>query len=276
MQLLFSHANGYPPDSYRVLLTSLSENLGVPVSTHAHRPLVSDEPPPTFLTWQTYASDLIERIEGDERGPVWLIGHSMGAASAVLAASRRPDLFAGIVALDPVLVPTHIWFWARVFSFFKPDAVPIVKRALARPHVFESSDAAFDFYRGKRVFAGVSDTVLMDYVAAGHITQPDGSVTLRHSGAWEACIYRSVPRMTGALKAAACPMLIVAGETSDVLNGERLSWAKAIKPSVEIQSLAGGHLLPLESPEACANAAADFIRLHSSSTRGTNLAVTRH
>lgn len=262
MKLLFSHANGYPPDSYRALLISLSENLGVPVGEHAHRPLISDEPAPTFLTWQTYASDLIARIEADQQGPVWLIGHSMGAASAVLAAARRPDLFAGIVALDPVLVPTRIWFWARVLSFFKPDAVPIVKRALARPHVFESSDKAFDFYRGKRVFSGVSDTVLMDYVAAGHIAQPDGSVALRYSGAWEACIYRSVPRMTGSLKALACPALIVAGESSDVLNAERLSWAKAINPAVEIHLLAGGHLLPLEAPKACASAAADFIRRH--------------
>ena len=104
--------------------------------------------------------------------------------------------------------------------------------------------------------------MLMDYVAAGHVAQPDGTVTLRHSGAWEACIYRSVPRMTGALKAVACLMLIVAGETSDVLNAERLSWAKAINPAVEVQSLAGGHLLPLEAPEACAQAAADFIRRH--------------
>jgi pimeloyl-ACP methyl ester carboxylesterase len=180
----------------------------------------------------------------------------------VLAAARRPDLFAGIVALDPVLVPTRIWFWARVFSFFKPDAVPIVKRALARPHWFESSDAAFEFYRGKRVFTEVSDTVLRDYVSAGHIAQPDGSVTLRHSGAWEACIYRSVPRMTGSLKAVACPLLIVAGESSDVLNAERVSWVKAINPAVEIQSLMGGHLLPLEAPEACARAAAEFIRRH--------------
>ena len=68
--------------------------------------------------------------------------------------------------------------------------------------------------------------------------------------------------MTGALKAIACPMLIVAGESSDVLNAERLSWAKAINPAVEIQSLAGGHLLPLEAPEACAKVAADFIRRH--------------
>ena len=108
MQLLFSHANGYPPDSYRVLLTSLSENLGVPVGTHAHRPLVSDEPAPTFLTWQTYASDLIERIEGDEQGPVWIIGPSMGAAAAVLAAARRPEHNVSIVALDQGKLPTRI------------------------------------------------------------------------------------------------------------------------------------------------------------------------
>ena len=37
MQLLFSHANGYPPDTYRVLLSSLSEDLGVPVSTPVER-----------------------------------------------------------------------------------------------------------------------------------------------------------------------------------------------------------------------------------------------
>jgi len=100
----------------------------------------------------------------------------------------------------------------------------------------------------------------MDYVSAGHVAQPGGSVTLRHTGAWEACIYRSVPWMTGSLKAVACPTLIVAGESSDVVNAERLSWVKVINPTVEIQSLSGGHLLPLEAPEACANAAADFIR----------------
>jgi pimeloyl-ACP methyl ester carboxylesterase len=68
--------------------------------------------------------------------------------------------------------------------------------------------------------------------------------------------------MISSLKAVACPALIVAGESSDVLNAERLSWVKAINPTVEIQSLSGGHLLPLEAPEACAKAAADFIRRH--------------
>ncbi len=95
MKLLFSHANGYPPESYRALLNDLGEQLGAQVNTHAHRPLVVDDPPPTFLSWQVYASDLIDRIEREASGPVWLVGHSMGAASAILAAARRPELFLG-------------------------------------------------------------------------------------------------------------------------------------------------------------------------------------
>lgn len=262
MKLLFSHANGYPPESYRALLNDLGEQLGAQVNTHAHRPLVVDDPPPTFLSWQVYASDLIDRIEREASGPVWLVGHSMGAASAILAAARRPELFLGIVALDPVLVPTRLWFWSRIFSFFKPDAVPIVARALARPHSFASTQAAFDFYRSKRVFAQIRDEVLMDYVAAGHREKAGGELVLRHSGAWEACIYRSVPRMTGPLRSVSCPLLIVAGDTSNVLDAERLAWAKSLNTLVSVTSLPGGHLLPLESPEACARVAADFISTH--------------
>ena len=262
MTLLFSHANGYPPESYRALLHDLGKRLGVEVNTHAHRPLVSDGPAPTFLSWQVYASDLIDRIERDASGPVWLIGHSMGAASAILAAARRPDLFSGIVALDPVLVPTRIWFWSRTFSFFKPDAVPIVARALARPHRFKSAQAAFDFYRSKRVFPQIRDEVLMDYVTAGHRETAEGELVLRHSGAWEACIYRSVPRMTRPLRSVTCPMLVVAGDASNVLDAERLAWAKSLNKRVDVMSLPGGHLLPLEAPEACARVAAEFISAH--------------
>ena len=262
MKLLFSHANGYPPESYRALLNDLGKQLGAEVKTHAHRPLVSDGPAPTFLSWQAYASDLIDRIERDASGPVWLVGHSMGAASAILAAARRPELFSGIVALDPVLVPTRIWFWSRVLSCFKPDAMPIVARALARPHCFASTQAAFDFYRSKRVFAQIRDEVLMDYVVEGHREKADGGLALRHSGAWEACIYRSVPRMTGSLKSVSCPILVVAGDTSNVLDAERLAWAKSLNSLVSVTSLPGGHLLPLEFPEACARVAAEFISTH--------------
>ena len=140
--------------------------------------------------------------------------------------------------------------------------MPIVKRALARPHQFSTHQAAFEFYRTKRVFRGISDDVLMDYVVAGHRTLEDGQVGLRYSGEWEACVYRSVPRMTGALKRLSCPMLVIAGDQSDVLPARTLEWVGGLNPNIQTMTLNGGHLLPLESPQACAEAVLDFVASH--------------
>ena len=164
-----------------------------------------------------------------------------------------------------MLPRTKLWFWSRVVSWFKPDAVPIVKRALARPHDFDSQSAAFDFYRGKRVFSSLSDEVLMDYVKAGHQLGSDGREHLRYSGALEACVYRSVPRIRPALKALQCPTLIIAGEQSQILTPETLSWLNGLNKRLTTASLPGGHLLPLESPEICAEAVETFIRAKKSS-----------
>lgn len=255
--IVFAHANGYPPGSYKALLSGLGAH--VDVQAIEHRPLWAEDPAPTFLSWQVYARDLLDRIKEHGDDPIWVVGHSMGAASAILAASQEPSRFKGIVALDPVLISDRFWFWSRLMTRLKPDVMPIVKRALARPHQFESYEAAFQFYRGKRVFQQVSDEVLMDYVKAGHEKAKDKQVRLRYSGSWEACVYRSVPRMSGAIKRLACPVLVVAGDRSDVLPAKTLEWVASLNPCIQVLTLAGGHLLPLESPKACAEAALDFI-----------------
>ena len=259
-EVIFSHANGYPAGSYRALTQAIGRERGI--QPFDHRPLWGDPPPGLFLSWQTYANDLIERIEADQAGPVWLVGHSMGAASGILAAARRPELFAGIVALDPVLVPTRIWFWSVLVNRLMPSGMPIIKRALARPHEFEDLDSAFTFYRAKRVFSAISDEVLRDYVEAGHAVSEDGGVRLRYSGAWEACVYRSVPRMTPSLSALTCPVLIVAGETSAVLTPAILEGVLQLNPRISSVVLPGGHLLPLESPKQCAEHTLAFIEAH--------------
>ena len=257
--VLFAHANGYPPGAYRCLLMALESGIGASIATHEHRPLVTNEPAPRFLSWQTYASDLIERIERDAKGPIWLMGHSMGAASGVLAAARRPELFLGIIALDPVIIPDNIWFWSLIFNRLRPSGMPIIRRAMGRPHQFASHEEAFDFYRAKRVFSAVRDEVLMDYVLAGHVEGADGSISLLHTGAWEACIYRSVPRMKPSLSALKCPMHVIAGASSEVLTEETLQLVTGLNERITSQALPGGHLLPLESPELCAEAVTHFL-----------------
>ena len=256
-EIVFAHANGYPPGSYDAFIKALQ--LKRDVRAIEHRPLWTEGPAPTFLPWQVYARDLLDRIEECASDGVWVVGHSMGAASAILAASQQPSRFKGIVALDPVLISDRVWFWSRLMTRLNPDVMPIVKRALARPHQFESYQAAFEFYRGKRVFQQLSDEVLMDYVKAGHVEQVGEQVRLRYSGDWEACVYRSVPRMTGAIKRLMCPVLVVSGDRSDVLPAKTLDWVTRLNPRIQTLTLAGGHLLPLEFPKACADAALDFI-----------------
>ena len=78
-------------------------------------------------------------------------------------------------------------------------------------------------------------------------------------------MYRSVPRIRPALQALQCPTLIIAGEQSQILTSETLSWLNGLNNRLTTASLPGGHLLPLESPEICAEAVATFIRAQETS-----------
>ena len=256
--LVFAHANGYPPGSYRLLLTRLSEYVDVYVVDH--RPLWSDSGAPRRLAWSIYADDLIGGLTAFFDGPVWLCGHSMGAVVSVLAAHQRPDLVKGLLALDPVLFPRRLWLAAQFMTRVLRQELPICKVALNRPHCFDNHTAAFDFYRAKRPFRRLSDEALWDYVKAGHRQASDGGVQLVWSGAWEACVYRSAPSIFGVLAQINQPMLGIAGIHSDVLGTEILAkWQRCV-PQVEQHVLPGGHLIPLEMPDECAQRRIDFIQ----------------
>lgn len=254
---VFSHANGYPSGAYTLLFDALAERGLSDITPFDHRPLWSGDPAPTFLSWRTYAQDLIDHLEGSAH-PMWLVGHSMGAAAGVLANQRRPDLFSGLVLIDPVLPPTSVWLMARVMNFLRPNGTAIVQRALKRPHYFESFESAFAFYRAKRVFSDFNDEALKAYVMAAHSDNGEG-VQLRYSGAWEACVYRSVPSVVGALRSIDKPCLVIAGEQSYVLTSRTVSWIQRCNQGIDVQRAEGGHLLPLEAPDRCADMIASYV-----------------
>ena len=256
--IVFVHANGYPPASYRLLLEPLA--AWATIYTVEHRPLWDDKPAPEIFQWHGYANDLIGTLDQATLGPVWLLGHSMGAVTSMLLAKQRPDLVAGLIAMDPVLLPSRLYWMSRLLGLFNKNTLPIVKRALGRPHDFQSYKAAFTFYRSKRVFQRISDAALLDYVHAGHQEVPGHGVTLRWSGAWEACVYRSAPLIWPVLKKLKLPMLGIAGKESDVLSAAIMGRWQATVKQLSLHVLDGGHLIPLEQPEQCAALIEDFIR----------------
>lgn len=241
--LVFLHANGFPPGTYVSFLDVLKPLARI--STLEHRPLWQAEAP-RFLSWTVYAEDAIATLRREATQPVWLVGHSMGGAISLLIAHKAPELVKGVIALDPVTIDSPFLAWSRVAFWLWPNKPKMIQGALGRPHQFESHRTAFEFYRGKRAFAGIADKELMDYVTAAHASSDQG-VALRFSGEWEACVYRSPPNLWSKLRKLTVPVHILGGEASYVVTpavAERLRGYS----NVQMEMIDAGHLLPMEKP----------------------------
>ena len=258
--VLFAHANGYPPGSYRQFIGHLLPYCQL--TGYRHRPMWGDRHPPKRLNWSLFADDLIHTVESTLDQPAWMMGHSMGGVVALMAAERRPELFKGLILIDPVFMPSRRVFAMGVMPSKRKAEMPMVRRALGRPDHFASHEEAFTFYRGKRAFGRFSDEVLWDYVHASKSSVPEGGVQLSFPAAWEAAVYGSAPWVWPRLLRVRLPTLGLRGEHSDVLTpGAMRRWAR-LQPSAELHHCPGGHLLPMELPETTAGYVIDFLQRH--------------
>ncbi|WOJ96068.1 alpha/beta hydrolase [Congregibacter brevis] len=257
LPLLFAHANGYPPGSYRELFAHLRDKFAI--SALEHRPLWGGREPPRRLSWQLFAGDMLEAINMRFAAPVWVMGHSMGGTIAALAANSHPEKIAGLILLDPVFLPDRLVMATKLMPERRRKNMPMLRRALSRPEHFENHEAAFDFYRGKRAFKGLSDDALTNYVQASKAPLPDGGVQLRYSGAWEAAVYGSAPRARPLMKRMPVPTLAIRGSDSDTLRPEIWSRWQHWQPRASFKEIPGGHLFPLESPKTTADVVSAYI-----------------
>jgi pimeloyl-ACP methyl ester carboxylesterase len=255
--LLFAHANGYPVGSYRQFIEALKSTFHI--TGFHHRPIWSPEVPPARLNWQRFAEDLIETIEATQAGPVWMMGHSMGATIATLAAARQPELFRGLILIDPVYMLRRRVTATRLTRQQTLDQLPMIRKTLSRPNRFSSQQEAFDFHRPKRVFSRFSDEVLWDYILAGTQLGDDGQFQLAFGREWEAAAYRSAPNVWSAVKKIRLPVLGLRGETSDTLSPKAFARWQRLQPQADLRVCEGGHLLPLELPEGTAGQVLDFL-----------------
>jgi pimeloyl-ACP methyl ester carboxylesterase len=255
--LVFAHANGYPVGSYRQFIAALTPEYRV--TGFHHRPIWSPEMPPARLNWQRFSDDLVDTLQATQDEPVWMMGHSMGAVVAAFAADKHPELFRGLILIDPVFIQRR-WLMARKFmSERRIEQMPLVRKTVNRPNRFASQQEAFDFHRGKRAFGRFSDEVLWDYILAGTRLNEEGELQLAYAREWEAAAYRSSPWVWGTLKRVRLPVLGLRGETSETLTERAFErWGK-LQPQADLRECTGGHLLPLEFPLETAAEVLDFL-----------------
>ena len=80
-------ANGFAPETYLPMLESVADRFRV--ISLPPRPLWDEPPPPESIrTWGDFADDLLVGLRAHDLRGVIAVGHSLGALTSLIAASR--------------------------------------------------------------------------------------------------------------------------------------------------------------------------------------------
>ncbi|MHA6289537.1 alpha/beta fold hydrolase [Maricaulis sp. CAU 1757] len=258
-QLLLIPANGLTPGAYGSLARAIGQQGPVDVLTPR---ALRDEAPPAHgrQRWDAAAEDIIATLEAGQAGRRVLVGHSMGASLAAVAAARRPDLADALVLVEPASVtPLQARLIDLVPYSLRRHAEP-ARSTLRRRHHWPDRDAARARLMQAGPFRRIPETERRDVVDALLVDNSEGGVSLAFSPQWEAHHYMTPPRLLEAIGHVRCPTLLLRGEPSLFFNAKLAAACRRACPALtDIEWPEHGHMLPLEAPEACARAVRDFI-----------------
>jgi len=262
--LVFLHANGYPPDCYRPLLMRLAEKYHV--TAMLQRPLWPDSQPGDIDDWRPLTDDLLAFLDTHQTKPLVCIGHSMGGIALMRAALRDPERFKAIVLLDPVLFPPYYSpLWGILFkSGLGYHLVPLVTTARKRRREFNDLGKLFNGLRRKSIFRYMDDDSLQAYIEGIACKTDDGSYQLCYSVEWEMRLYvtavwrdmdiwRGLPKLE-------VPTLIIRGVETNTFWERTGKLVKRKQPRVKVVALERStHLVPLERPQEVSNLIQSFF-----------------
>lgn len=248
--LVFAHANGFNGGVYRQLLQPLSERFEIiapDLRGHGRTSLPAD--PTTHTSWDIYANDLLALYDRLDRRPALLAGHSMGASSTLLAAARMPDA-PPLALVEPVVLPSSLYLMARspIWRFMKGSTIRLGATARKRSNGWPDRDAVISRYQSRPTFARWSDGVLENYLEDGLQDSADG-VKLSCDPNWEAANFEGQGHdlLKAARQLGDSVQVLKAQKGSTVINSAGLA-----ARGVRIETLEGGHLIPMETPDRVA------------------------
>ena len=245
--LVFAHANGFNGGVYRQLLTPLSDHFEIiapDLRGHGRTTLPAD--PQRHKSWDIYASDLLALYDQLDRTPALLAGHSMGASSTLLAAARMAAA-PPLALIEPVVLPASLYTMARspLWRFMK-GTVKQGQMARKRSNGWPDAPSVAERYKSRPTFARWAEGVLEDYLEDG-LTETSDGVRLSCDPEWEAANFEGQAHdlLKAARRVGHKTHVLKALKGSTVINAEGLK-----QRGVRIDAIEGGHLAPMEQPEA--------------------------
>lgn len=254
--LNFAHANGFPSKTYRQFFAALPDNYSIIAKDmYGHEPKF-----PVSNNWQNQINEMIEFVENNSDAPVYAVGHSFGAALSLQACCTRPDLFKGLIMMEPPAFTgwksygIRFMKWAGLTSRYTPAG-----KAETRKQVWHKDEDVHAYFRGKPLFKQFTDESLNDYVQAGILSE-DNEKRLAFKASVEADIFHSVPHNLHHLKGKlTVPATLVTATEGGVLSPAMVSSLLRLFPMQHRQFRRGGHLFPLEQPVHAAKLLVELI-----------------
>lgn len=251
------HANGFPISVYLPLMTRLTKQFRV-VGLGLRG---QDAQTEGNTSWYRVADDLIDFLDAKQYGPVLGVGHSVGGVTTMIAAAKRPDLFSGILLIDPVLLAgkqlanlAFLKLTGRKRKFFA------AKRARERKNGWKDRQEVYDYLKNKFLFKRFDENYLKSYVTYGFKPDEEGGIELLCPPEAEARIFENYPLWVWSWpRRLKMPVTIVRGETSDVLFESAVSLFCHFCPHARTLLVKdAGHLIPMEKPDEVYSIITDF------------------
>lgn len=252
--IVFSHANGFPAGTYRLLFDAwrAAGHRVVAIERIGHDPAY-----PVTSNWPHLREALVAFIE--QHAPaerVHLVGHSLGGFLSVMVACTRPDLVRSVVLLDSPIVAG----W-RAHGLHVAKRTGLIRRVSAgkvsqrRRHDWPTRAAVLAHFQSKSAFARWDPRVLSDYVATG-FDDHAGRVVLGFDRDIETRIYNTLPHHIGTLihrHPPPCPVAFIGGTQSAEVRQVGLAATRALTHR-RLAWIEGTHLFPMERPDETAAA----------------------
>jgi len=245
--LVFAHANGFNGGVYRRFLQRLAERFEIiapDLRGHGRTTLPAN--PDTHKGWYTYASDLLALFDQLDRAPALLAGHSMGAASTLLAASQlrsSPPL----ALIEPVILPFVLAHIAQspLWPLFKAR-LAIADKARGRTNAWPDRQSVQDQYATRTTFKNWDEGFLADYLEDG-LVETDTGVRLSCDPLWEAANFEAHHHnlLKAGSRLGSKAHILRASKGSTTMNAAGLKARGA-----QITPIEGGHLIAMENPQA--------------------------
>lgn len=246
-KIFFAHANGFPAEVYGDLFSKLPnyEFDYIPLLAHGEYKLKH--------SWSDIVPEIIAFFEGNYTEPVWAIGHSFGAVCLALAAQQKPELFKGLILMDPPVLSRKIRCILAISQWFgiSKHIMPLAKKSAKRSNHFPSREFVASKLRTKFLFKNFGDQSFQNYIKYG-FTELEEGITLRYKKEIETKVFALTPPFYNKITVN-IPSFYLYATQGDIAETRPINKVKHLFPNTKFSAFKGGHLFPLEQTDKCAS-----------------------